>query len=309
MEKTIGVFGGTGLLGTALVNNENFKDCVFYLFVRSKSSVRKIPSLNKNLEIVEYDNDAEYVIKELNNCQVVINFAGASIAGKKWTKDYKQIIYDSRINSTRRIVNSIKLNDSKPELLINASATGIYGSRQNEELNENSEIGNDFLANLCTEWENEALKFTGVGNRVVLLRTGIVLSREGGALQKFINPFKFFVGGHQGSGKQWISWIHIQDFISIIYFVITNNKIEDSLNCTSEFPVTNKDFANILGETLNRPSFFFVPEFILKIVLGEFSETILTGQRVIPEKLLANGFKFEYPDLKSALDNLLAEIK
>ncbi|HEY5124785.1 MAG TPA: TIGR01777 family oxidoreductase [Ignavibacteria bacterium] len=309
MKKTIGVFGGTGLLGTALVNNEKFKDCVFYLFVRSKSSVRKIPLLNKNLEIIEYNNDVEYVIKELINCHVVINFAGASIAGKRWTKEYKKIIYDSRINSTRKMVNSIKLNDSKPELLINASATGIYGSRQNEELSENSEIGNDFLANLCTDWENEALKFTGDGNRVVLLRTGIVLSREGGALQKFIKPFKFFAGGHQGSGKQWISWIHIQDFISIIYFVITNNKIEESLNCTSEIPVTNKDFANILGETLNRPSSFFVPEFILKIVLGEFSETILTGQRVIPEKLLANGFKFKYPDLKSALDNLLAEIK
>ncbi len=309
MNKRIGIFGGTGLIGNAIIGNECFSECYFYIFIRSKAQVKNIFQLNKNTKIIEYNGETGNPIQNLDKCDIVINLAGASIGRKRWTKKYKKLIYDSRIDTTRKIIHAIGLNDAKPELFISSSATGIYGSREKEELNEKSSPGDDFLSKLCTDWEREALKAEKSGIRTVLLRSGIVLSNKGGALDKFIIPFKCFIGGHLGTGKQWISWIHIDDLISAINFIIMNQQISGVVNCTTKNPVTNKEFSKVLGDTLSRPSLFFIPARILRIVIGEFSESIISGQKVFPEKLIDQGFSFKFPDIKCALENLLIDKK
>ena len=233
---------------------------------------------------------------EIAGADAVVNLAGASVAGKRWSAEYKKEILDSRVQTTRRLV------EARPPILINASAVGVYGGRGDEELDESAAPGDDFLASVCVAWEAEAAKAPG---RVVMLRTGVVLSKRGGALQQMLPPFRAFVGGPIGSGRQWFPWIHIADEIGAILWSIDHASISGPVNLVAPGIVTMKGFADALGRALHRPALFPVPAGPLKLLLGEFAGELLKGQRAVPRKLLESGFKFRFPDLDGALQDLL----
>ena len=243
--------------------------------------------------------------KKISTLDAIVNLAGDSIYSDRWTKDKKERIQSSRINTTHYLIESIKNADLKPKVFINASAIGYYGPHGDEEVTENTSSGKDFLSSVCKAWEAEALKADEVGVRTVITRFGVVLGQGGGALQKMIAPFKVFVGGYLGSGKQWMSWVHIDDITGFIKYAIEHDKISGVYNLTAPNPLTNKDFSSQLGRALGRPSVFPVPGFALKAALGEFSEILLTGQRVIPERAITSGYKFIYPSLDKALRAIL----
>jgi uncharacterized protein (TIGR01777 family) len=242
--------------------------------------------------------------REVAGHDVLINLAGASIF-HRWNEDYKQLLLDSRIKTTRNLVDAIPSDSTGRVVLFNASGAGYYGMTGDEQLDESSPRGSDFLANLAQDWESEALKAEDKQVRVIRARFGIVLGRDGGALTQMVLPFRFFAGGPIGSGRQWISWIHIEDLCRALLFVVENEHLRGAFNFTAPFPATNGDFAKTIGEVLHRPSFMPAPGFMMRLVLGEFAEYILNGQRVIPKKLLDSGFHFDYPTIEEALRSLL----
>jgi len=235
----------------------------------------------------------------------IINLAGEPIAAKRWTQTQKERIRSSRIDATRALVAAIAKAKQKPRFLINGSAVGYYGPRGEESITEESWPGTDFLSRTCVEWEEEAKKAEGYGVRVVRLRTGIVLGKNGGALAKMVPPFKFFVGGPLGSGKQWMSWIHLDDEIGLIVFLVNHPTASGPINATAPNPVTMKEFCKTLGGVLHRPSWAPVPAFALRLLLGEMADILLTGQRVLPAKTQGLGYGFKYPDLRQALQACL----
>ena len=224
----------------------------------------------------------------------IINLAGEAIAGKRWTAAQKEKIRASRIATTRALVDAVAGAKVKPKVLINGSAVGYYGPRGDETVTEETRPGSDFLARLCVEWETEANKIAHHGVRVALLRTGIVLGRGGGALAKMVAPFKFFAGGPLGSGKQWMPWIHMEDEVGLILFVLENASASGPFNATAPNPVMMREFCSTLGKVLGRPSWAPVPAFALKILLGEMADMLLTGQRVVPERAHKNSLCGEF---------------
>jgi uncharacterized protein len=235
---------------------------------------------------------------------VIINLAGASIFSK-WSDEYKKLIRDSRVFTTRNIIEGIPSKFEKEISFFSASAVGYYGFHDDEELDEESPPGNDFLARLAIEWEAEALKAKEKGARVVITRFGIVLGEKGGALGQMIPLFKKFIGGPIGSGQQWFSWVHIKDLAEAFAFLIKHPEIPGPVNVCSPNPVKNKDLAKALGRALHRPSFMPAPSFMIKLVLGEFGSVILEGQRVLPRRLLEKEFTFQYPDIDKALQSII----
>ena len=232
----------------------------------------------------------------------VINLAGEPIAEKKWTHTQGRRIEKSRIDATHSLVQACAKVRQKPKFLINASAVGYYGPRGDETLTEDAPPGDDFLGVLCQAWEDEAQKAEELGLRVVRLRTGIVLGPGGGALTKMAKPFKFFLGGPLGSGKQWMSWIQLEDLLRMILLVIENPLARGPINATSPNPVQNKEFSRTLGKVIHRPCWAPVPGFALKLALGEMAQMLLTGQRVVPAAAEKLGFQFRYPHLQEALE-------
>lgn len=308
MNKKIIVTGATGLIGKKLVNKLielNYKVKVF-----SRNPVEAKKQLPKQVEVV-YWNDYENknYSDELKGVYGVIHLAGANIAGQKWTENYKNIIYKSREITTRILASSVNMLEDKPEVFISSSAIGIYGNRGDEILDESSTIGNNFLSDVCEMWERESAAVDGAGVRRVNIRTGIVLSTEGGALKKLLLPFKCFVGGALGKGTQWFSWVHIDDIVSLYIYSLENNKVTGAVNGTAPFPLPMNEFASALGKALNRPSLFNVPEFILKLILGEGAEAVLSSQRVMPKKAVEYGFQFNYPKIEDALFAIVKKAK
>jgi len=237
----------------------------------------------------------------LDGADGVINLAGEPIAAKRWTPMQKRQLRLSRIDTTTGLVRAIIRAKQKPKFLLNASAVGYYGPRGDESISEQAEAGNDFLAAVCQEWEEEATKAEKQGLRVVRLRTGIVLGKGGGALAKMVPPFKFLAGGPLGTGKQWMSWIHMEDEVGLILFLIDNPQACGPINATAPNPVTMKEFCQTLGKVLGRPSWAPVPAFALRLMLGEMAEMLLTGQRVLPAAAQKLGYQFRYPILEPAL--------
>ncbi|HEY2030390.1 MAG TPA: TIGR01777 family oxidoreductase [Myxococcales bacterium] len=237
---------------------------------------------------------------EVEGADAVVNLAGASVAGKRWSPSYKKEILDSRVLSTRALVESIARATRKPRVLVNASAVGYYGARADELIDESAGPGSDFLASVVNAWEAEAQKATV---RSVQLRTGVVLSKTGGALEKMVPPFKAFAGGPIGSGKQWLPWIHLDDEVAAILFCIDED-LEGPVNLTAPEPATMNDFARALGRALRRPSWARVPVAALRLAVGEFAEALLTGQRAVPKKLLDAGFRFRFAQVDAALADL-----
>jgi len=244
--------------------------------------------------------------KAIQEHDAIINLAGASIFAK-WTEEYKRVLRESRVNTTRNIVEGIPSDPSKKITLFSTSAVGYYGFCGDEELTEESPPGEDFLAKMAVEWEGEALKAKDKGARVVITRFGIVLGEKGGALGQMIPLFKKYIGGPIGSGKQWFSWVHIKDLAETFVFLLKRPEISGPVNVCSPNPVRNKALAKALGKALHKPSFMPAPGFMIKLVLGEFGSVILEGQRVLPRRLLENGFVFQYPDIEKAVQSIVGQ--
>ena len=236
----------------------------------------------------------------------VVNLAGASIAGGRWTEKRKELLRTSRIDTTRALVKALTKMNARPRVLVSASAIGIYGDRGDEVLTEESKPGTDFLAGLAREWEAEALKAEAIGIRVVLARFGIILAQHGGALAKMLLPFKLGVGGRLGSGKQWMSWITLEDVVGVTRFAIENNAVRGELNVVAPQPAQNSNFTRALAEALHRPALFPAPAFGLRLALGEMADALLlSSQRVKPQVLEKLSYKFLHPELSAAFSAVL----
>jgi uncharacterized protein (TIGR01777 family) len=241
----------------------------------------------------------------LEGADAVINLAGAPIAESRWTGARKQLITDSRVLTTRLLVRILSRCSLKSATFISASGIGYYGASDDRRLDEGAPGGHGFLADLCLAWETEALRATEFGTRVVILRTGMVLEEDGGALPKMLLPFRLFAGGPIMPGTQWVSWIHRRDHIGLIEWALANTDISGPLNAVAPEPVTMKTFCEVLGRVIHRPSWLPVPEFVLTVLLGELATLMTTGQRVIPTKAIAGGYTFQHPALKAALRSIL----
>jgi len=243
-------------------------------------------------------------LQAFEGCDAVINLAGESIAGR-WTAPKKQLIRDSRVLGTKNLVNALAQLGSRPKVLISASAIGYYGDRGEETLTEDAAPGSDFLAQVCRDWENEALKAESLGMRVVRLRIGLVLGRGGGTLQALLPLFRVGLGGPLGSGRQWWSWIHRDDLCRLIVQILANENVSGPINATAPQPVRQKEFAQVLGRVLRRPAFLPTPAFALKIALGEFADGILASQRALPRRAQEMGYRFQFEELEGALREIL----
>jgi uncharacterized protein (TIGR01777 family) len=236
----------------------------------------------------------------IEGADAVVNLAGESISGRRWTPQRKAQLRDSRVLPTRSLARAIASASSPPPVFINVSAIGFYGSSGDAVKTEEAPAGQDFLAQLCDEWEQEAIRAERVETRVVRLRTGLVLERSGGALAEMLTPFRFFAGGPLGSGRQYMSWIHRTDWIEMVRWIIQTDAIAGPVNATAPHPVRNVEFAKALGHAIHRPSLVRVPAFVLRAVVGELAESLVTGQRAIPARAHAAGFYFRYPEIEMA---------
>ena len=255
MNKKITITGATGLIGTELCHALIKRGDEVTVFTRDVESAKN--SLGTAMNYVKWDYRKPIAWQDsLKDQDAVIHLAGANLFGKRWTKEYKKVILESREVSTKNLVSALKNSQSKVKVLISSSGVGYYGSRDDEILTEKSNLGNDFLANVCDVWEREAEKASAYGIRTAMLRQGIVLSDKGGALAKFLPPFKFFIGGALGNGRQWFPWIHVDDLVAIYLFIIDNAEISGPINVVSPEAVRMNEFAKTLGKILYRPSIF-----------------------------------------------------
>jgi uncharacterized protein (TIGR01777 family) len=240
----------------------------------------------------------------LAGADAVIHLAGEPVS-QRWTPSARRRIRDSRVEGTRRLVQAMSQASPRPPVLVAASAVGIYGSRGEEILTESSAPGAGFLAQVCVEWEKTAREAEALGIRVVHLRTGMALAGEGGALAQMLTPFRWGLGGRIATGSQWVSWIHVEDLISLIVFLLERGELRGPVNATSPNPATNSEMTRHLAAVLRRPALLTVPPFVLRVIYGEMAEIVLASQRVIPQAAQAAGFEFRYPSLRLALQNLL----
>lgn len=301
MVEKILIFGGSGFLGSRLINNL-INDYEITVASRNPDNIsRKIINVNYS----KYKNDVNSFLNLIDGKNIIINFSGASIADKRWDDKYKKVLYDSRVKTTSLISQAIALCKDKPHTFVSTSATGIYGNRGDEILDESSSNGNDFLSNMCIDWENEAFKSQHCGVRTVCIRVGVVLDKNEGGFNRMIQPFKFFVGGKLGDGKQYLPWVHVEDIVRIFVESLKNVNLSGAVNGTAPNPVTNSEFSKAVAKSFHRPNLFKVPKLALRIILGEFAEFLTGSQRVIPKKLSDEGFVFRYNDIYSALNNLI----
>jgi uncharacterized protein len=312
MAKSIVLTGATGLIGSALFRRLKACGNEVIIFARNPEKARQqLPDAKKYVRWEALESEGEWQ-KELDGVDAVIHLAGVPVVAR-WSEDYKKQIYDSRVLSTRYLVGAIAKASKKPEVFISASAIGYYGNQGYgeavEALTEDAPAANDFLAKVCVDWEREALVAEKLGVRTVVVRIGIVLSTRGGILEKMMTPFRFFAGGPIGSGKQWVSWIHIDDEVEVFLFALERTDVRGVLNATAPEPVMMSTFASTLGKVMSRPSFFPVPKAALQVLFGDAVDVVAEGQRVVPKRLQSLGFAFKYPSLEPALKDLIEHNK
>lgn len=299
-SKQILITGGTGFIGSFL--SEELIKAGHYLTIVTRSPQKYKSEEAKNQKFISLDQLSEVI----GDMDVVINLAGENLFGQRWTESVKKKIYESRILTTRRLVDSIRESERRPDVFISASGINYYKEAANDEvLTEASESGDDFLARVCKDWEKEAKLASELGVRVVISRFGIVLEKDGGVVEKMKLPFSLLVGGPIGSGSQYMSWIHMNDLCRSIQFAMNNDNMEGAYNATAPEPVTMGEFASSLGKVMRRPSFFRVPEFALNLILGEAASPVTSSLRVQPKVLQVSGFEFEYEDIGLALADIL----
>ncbi len=297
------VTGGTGLLGRELCKRLAADGHELVLLTRRpKNAEELLPAARA----FRWDPEVEPSPAEAwEGVDAVVHLAGEPVADARWTTEQKRRIRDSRVIGTQNLIAGIKGLSSKPKVLVSASAVGYYGSRGDELLLENSAPGTGFLSETCIDWENQATRAQEFGLRVVRVRIGVVLSPEGGAMKTMMTPFKLGLGGRLGPGTQWFPWIHIDDIVGIINFALKNDAISGPVNGAAPGIVDNDQFTRAFAGALNRPVFFPVPEFALRIMMGEMADVVLNSQKVAPKAALDAGYQFRFPELKDALKNLL----
>ena len=292
------VTGATGLIGQHLCPFLEHHNTVTVL---SRNATKANVLLGHKIKAV---TDISAV--DFNTVDVVINLAGEPIVNKRWSDKQKQIIRDSRINITQKISHAIAASTNPPHTFISGSAIGYYGRQSNKRIDENfTDPHNEFSHQLCKDWEDAALKAESEKTRVCLLRTGIVLAKKGGALSKMLPAFKLCLGGPIGDGEQGMSWIHIDDMTQLILYIMKHPEISGPINAVAPNPVSNSEFSKRLGNALSRPAFMPMPAFVLKVLMGEMSDLLTTGQFVVPTKAQKHNYRFHYENLKSALDSLV----
>lgn len=296
------ITGGTGLIGRALAASLAKDGHEVIVLSRDPAAVKDLPT---GARAEKWDGkSAAGWGKFVNGAEVIVNLAGATIS-ERWSDAYKKEIRDSRVNAGKAIVEAVKAAEKKPGAVIQSSAVGYYGPRGSEEITEEAGAGNDFLARVCKDWEASTAELDSLGIRRPIIRTGVVLSTEGGALPKMLTPVKMFVGGPLGSGRQYFPWIHLQDEVAAIRFLIENRQANGVHNLSAPKPLTNKEFTKAIGKVLGRPTFMPVPAFAMKALFGEMSTLLLDGQREIPMRLVKEGFKFQFANVNVALKDVL----
>ncbi len=297
----IAVTGSTGLVGSSLVAALEARDHLVRRMVRHEIT-------DGDHEIRWNPDTGEIDAAELNGVDAVVHLAGENIAGARWTEKFKRRILESRVKGTRLLADTLAGLEMKPNVLISASATGYYGNRHDEEVDELAPSGNGFLAEVCREWEMAAEPAHDAGIRLVKLRIGPVLSPQGGALAKMLTPFKLGLGGVIGSGRQYFSWIALDDLVSAIVFALENESLVGPVNAVAPGAVTNREFTKTLGRVLGRPTIFPMPAFAARLAFGEMAdEMLLGGVRVAPHELIKTDFPFAFPELEPALRHLLGK--
>jgi len=295
------ITGASGLIGTEL--QKALKEKSWELLLASRSE----PKDERHIKWTVEDGFRDENLEQLEGLDAVIHLAGENVAGLRWTDEKKKAIRDSRVLGTRTLIDAFTRLKNRPKTFIAGSAIGFYGNRGDDEMTEASPAGDGFLPEVCRDWEAESRRAEDLGIRTVLLRTGIVLSKDGGALGTMLLPFKMGVGGVVGSGKQWMSWISLEDQIRAMLFVLENESIRGAVNLTSPNPVTNEQFTKILGEVLYRPTFLPLPEFAVGMIFGEMGDALLLDStKVQPKRLEDAGFEFKFPELKPALEAAVA---
>lgn len=303
----VAITGATGFVGTRLVERLHKEGHQILVLTRNITSARRhFPTQTfGNVELVTYTPTTSGAWQDvIAGCDGVVNLAGEPIAETRWTPEHKREILNSRQLGTQKIVEAIAKANPRPTVLVNASAIGYYGTSETATFDEGSSSGGDFLAQVCQVWEAEAQKVKESGVRLVILRLGIVLGL-GGALGKMITPFKLYAGGPIGSGRQWFSWIHIDDLVNLIVQALTNPQLEGVYNATAPNPVRMNDLSQTMGQVMNRPSWLPVPGFALEALLGDGAIVVLEGQQVLPKRALEAGIKYQYPNLQPALQEIL----
>lgn len=302
------IFGGTGSIGRALV--KSLLQNSFEIFIVSRNLEKADRIFQNSINTILWDANNENTFKEVfTGNYAIINLAGENIGAKIWTKKQKAKILNSRVSITTKISEIVNKSEVKPTLFIQASATGYYGSSLDLEFDESSPKGEGFLADVCAQWENSLDIIDEKNTRTIYIRTGLVLERDGGLIAKMKTAFKFFMGGHFGNGKQWMSWIHIQDEIDAIIFLLKNEQAQGVYNLTAPKPERMRKFCNILGAIQFRLSWFHIPSFVVKLLPGNMGdELLLSSQKVIPTRLQQAGYEFRYEKLEDALRVLLKPI-
>ncbi len=291
--------GATGFVGKVVV--KQLLEAGDEVVVLTRNVAKAAISLGSSCKYFQWnESDSLPPLEAFEGADGVINLMGETIS-RRWDEDQKKKIYNSRINGTRKLVEAIEKLAHKPKVFVSTSAIGIYGNRGPEEINEASRVSDDFLGKVCKDWENEANKVRNHGCRLVIIRVGIVLGRGGGALEKMLPIFKIGGGGPLGSGNQYMSWIHIDDLASMYVEALKNPALSGIMNGTAPYPATNAEFTKVLGKVLKRPAFLPAPGFALKIVLGEMSQLVLEGQKVLPVKFKEAKFRYRFPTLEMAL--------
>jgi len=297
LPQKILISGATGLIGKAIIKALYFRgDEALIVSTNKESAAKEFPGI-KN--IVEWNNISSLKDEKIDG---IFHLAGMNLGDKRWNDKVKKEIYDSRIVTARKLVELISVMANKPKVLITASGIDYYGDKGEENVYEDSPPADNFIGHLCRDWENESFKAEKYGVRAAAIRTGFVIAKNAPAVDKLTLPFKLFAGGPIGSGKQYISWIHLDDLVGIYLFVL-DNKVSGAINAASPIPETMKEFSKQLAKALHRPSLFHIPSFAVKIVAGEMAELILTGRKALPKKIIDAGFKFKYTNAFDALKN------
>lgn len=293
------ISGASGLIGQE-VERSLLKQGHQVIPLKRETTTEEMPCWNIENGVIDLGKHQEI--------DIVIHFAGESIAEGRWNQQKKERIKNSRIKGTKLLSEYFSKTSYKPKLFVSGSAIGFYGNRDNEELSENSKKGAGFLSDVCAQWEEATSKLSQAGVRVSNIRLGMVLSSKGGALQKMLLPFKICFGGIVGDGKQYISWVTIDDVVGIVNHIIESETLSGAINVVSPNPVTNHTFTKALGKALNRPTLFPLPAFMAKIIFGEMAqELLLSSTKVVPEKLQKHGYSFKYPLLKNALKDIVTQ--
>ncbi len=306
MANKIIVAGGTGYIGRALC--QQLLDAGYDIIVLTRDVDRSRGLFSQKVMLAQWDGrSVEGWYQHVDGAKAIINLTGENIGAGKWTEKRKQQIRDSRILSGKALIAAMNKVAHKPNVFIQASGIGIYGDRRDTVLDESSSAGDGFMADLAVQWEQSVNPARELGARVVYLRTGVVLGPGSAFLKRVTLPFRWFVGGHLGSGNQWISWIHLDDEVAAILFLLNRDDLEGPFNLSAPNPLPAKSFFKIIGKVMKRPCWLHVPGFVLKLMLGEMAkELVLSGQRATPARLLKAGFGFRFPELEMALTDIFS---